>query len=180
MRWRGRRPFPIPGINRAVIQAVNVARSISDDVRAVFITDEPEDAVRMDLAEAFSAAGFQPDLSVDLAAARRALSAARFALVVLDVLLPDGDGLELLAELKCSPVHGATPVVLLSTEVEVQHRIKGLQTGADEYVGKPYDAEQVVDALANCEDASARGRGELVQLVHPDPAATAHSTYRNS
>jgi amino acid transporter len=38
---------PIPGINRAVIQAVNVARSIADDVRAVFITDNPEDGVRI-------------------------------------------------------------------------------------------------------------------------------------
>ena len=38
---------PIPGINRAVIQAVNVARSISDDVRAVFITDDSDDAVRI-------------------------------------------------------------------------------------------------------------------------------------
>ena len=36
--------MPIPGMNRAVVQAVNVARSIADDVRAVFITDEPEDA----------------------------------------------------------------------------------------------------------------------------------------
>jgi hypothetical protein len=35
---------PIPGLNRAVVQAINVARSIDDDVRAVFITDEPEDA----------------------------------------------------------------------------------------------------------------------------------------
>ena len=35
---------PVPGINRAVVQAVNVGRSIADDVRAVFITDEPEDA----------------------------------------------------------------------------------------------------------------------------------------
>jgi hypothetical protein len=38
---------PIPSINRAVIQAVNVARSIADDVRAVFITDNPEDGVRI-------------------------------------------------------------------------------------------------------------------------------------
>jgi len=38
---------PIPGINRAVIQAVNVARSIADDVRAVFITDDTEDGVRI-------------------------------------------------------------------------------------------------------------------------------------
>jgi amino acid transporter len=39
--------IPIPGVNRAVIQAVNVARSISDDVRAVFITESPEDAVAL-------------------------------------------------------------------------------------------------------------------------------------
>ncbi len=38
---------PIPGINRAVIQAVNVARSVADDVRAVFITDNPEDGIQI-------------------------------------------------------------------------------------------------------------------------------------
>jgi hypothetical protein len=39
--------IPVPGINRAVVQAVNVGRSIADDVRAVFITDEPADIGRM-------------------------------------------------------------------------------------------------------------------------------------
>jgi len=39
--------IPIPGINRAVIQAVNVGRSIADDVQAVFITDEPDDATEV-------------------------------------------------------------------------------------------------------------------------------------
>ena len=39
--------IPVPSINRAVIQAVNVGRSIADDVRAVFITDEPADIGRM-------------------------------------------------------------------------------------------------------------------------------------
>jgi len=38
---------PIPGLNRAVVQAINVGRSISDDVRAVYITDEPESAARL-------------------------------------------------------------------------------------------------------------------------------------
>ena len=100
--------------------------------------------VRMDLEEAFEGAGFTTTLCADLAAARRALAAHQFGLVVLDVLLPDGDGLDLLAELKGSPALAATPVVLLSTEAEVQHRVRGLQTGADEYVGKPYDAAYVV------------------------------------
>ena len=39
--------MPIPGLNRAVVQAINVARSISDDVRAVYITDDPDEAARL-------------------------------------------------------------------------------------------------------------------------------------
>ncbi len=146
-------------------------------MRPVLIVDDSL-TVRMDLEEAFAAGGFRPALCADLAAARRALSAARFALVVLDVLLPDGDGLELLAELKCSPEHGATPVVLLSTEAEVQHRIKGLQIGADEYVGKPYDAAQVVararELVRRAEGPTAAGdasRRGPVLLVDDSPTA---------
>ena len=110
---------------------------------AVLVVDDSL-TVRMHLEEAFSAAGFEPILAADVASARRALDARPFALAVLDVLLPDGDGLELLAEIKRSPQHAGTPVVLLSTEAEVQHRVRGLQIGADEYVGKPYDAAHVV------------------------------------
>jgi PAS domain S-box-containing protein len=111
--------------------------------RRVLVVDDSL-TVRMDLEEAFTASGFEPVLAADLAEARRLLAGERFALAVLDVLLPDGDGLELLAELKRAPAHAATPVVLLSTEAEVEHRVRGLRTGADEYVGKPYDAASLV------------------------------------
>ncbi|HLG42750.1 MAG TPA: response regulator, partial [Planctomycetota bacterium] len=72
------------------------------------------------------------------------LAATRFALVILDVLLPDGDGIELLRQIRADPASGDTAVMLLSTEAEVRNRVKGLKTGADEYVGKPYDAAYVV------------------------------------
>ena len=39
--------MPIPGLNRAVVQAINVGRSVSDDVRAVYITDDPEEAAKL-------------------------------------------------------------------------------------------------------------------------------------
>jgi PAS domain S-box-containing protein len=100
--------------------------------------------VRMDLVEAFAASGFDPVPCADGATARDALSRREVGLVVLDVMLPDVDGIELLAELRRSPRHRRTPVMLLSTAAEVKSRIRGLESGADVYVGKPYDAAAVV------------------------------------
>ncbi|HEY3593705.1 MAG TPA: response regulator, partial [Polyangiaceae bacterium] len=100
--------------------------------------------VRMDLADAFTEAGFATVLCATAAEARRALAGEPVSLVVLDVVLPDGDGVEILQEIRSSPATAKTPVLLLSTEAEVKDRIRGLRTGADEYVGKPYDRGYVV------------------------------------
>jgi DNA-binding response OmpR family regulator len=112
--------------------------------------------VRMDLDEAFAGGDFDRVQCADLASARRALAERTFDAVVLDLLLPDGDGLDLLREVRGSARHRSTPVLLLSSETDVHDRIHGLETGADEYVGKPYDAALVV----------ARAR-ELVRRAHP-------------
>ena len=100
--------------------------------------------VRMNLMEILSAADLPALACASLAEARGALAAERFALVILDVLLPDGDGIELLREIRADGTASATPVMLLSTEAEVRDRIRGLTTGADEYVGKPYDPGYLV------------------------------------
>ncbi len=108
---------------------------------AVLIVDDSL-TVRMDLGDAFSEAGFTTTLCATLADARHALARSAFELVILDVQLPDGDGVEFLKEIKTTAM--ATPVMLLSTEAEVHDRIRGLTTGADEYVGKPYDRTYVI------------------------------------
>ena len=100
--------------------------------------------VRMDLHEAFVADGFRSILCADGAEARAAFTGAQFDVAVLDVLLPDADGVELLRELRARPGREHTVTVLLSSEAEVADRLHGLRTGADEYVGKPYDAGYVV------------------------------------
>lgn len=100
--------------------------------------------VRMDLAEAFETAGLRPILCGTLAEARTALSCDSVDVVILDVLLPDGDGVALLKEIRESASSRLAAVIMLSTEAEVKDRIRGLQTGADEYVGKPYEASVVV------------------------------------
>ncbi len=100
--------------------------------------------VRMDLADAFETAGFRPLPCATIAEAREALAGQPVKVVVLDVLLPDGDGIDLLKEIRGSASTSATAVMMLSSEAEIKDRIRGLQTGADEYVGKPYDTKYVV------------------------------------
>ena len=100
--------------------------------------------VRMDLQEAFESAGFTTTLCETVSAAREAMARSAFSLIVLDVLLPDGDGVDLLREIKTAPATATIPVMLLTTEAEVRDRMRGLQTGADDYVGKPYETAYVI------------------------------------
>ncbi|WP_433790218.1 response regulator [Actinoplanes sp. CA-252034] len=100
--------------------------------------------VRMDLHEAFSDDGFTTILCATGEEARTAFTGASFQAAVLDVLLPDADGLELLTELRRTPGRDGVVTMLLSSESEVTDRLAGLRIGADEYVGKPYDAGYVV------------------------------------
>ena len=100
--------------------------------------------VRMDLAEALGAAGLGVVACATAQEARSALSREPFGVAILDVLLPDGDGVDLLREIRASPSTASMGVMLLSTEAEVRDRIRGLTTGADDYVGKPYETSYIV------------------------------------
>ncbi|KQW02890.1 response regulator [Rhizobacter sp. Root1221] len=100
--------------------------------------------VRMDLQEAFETSGFHSRSCATVAAARDAFARAPVDVLVLDVLLPDGDGVELLKEVRAGAAGANAIILMLSSEAEVKDRIRGLRTGADEYVGKPYDANYMV------------------------------------
>lgn len=76
------------------------------------------------------------------AKARDALCEAEFDLVVLDLGLPDGDGLELLREWRAAKFQ--TPVLILSARDAVQDRVGGLNFGADDYLAKPFSTDELV------------------------------------
>ncbi len=125
---------------------------------SVLIVDDSL-TVRMNLVEMLEAAGLATVACATGADARKALAKERFSLVILDVLLPDADGIELLEEIRGSALAGDTAVMLLSTEAEVRHRIRGLTTGADEYIGKPYEPSYVV---ARARELVRRGQTAVV------------------
>lgn len=110
--------------------------------RALVVDDSL--TVRMDLQGALHGAGFDVIACDSRASALQALQTQTFAVAILDVILPDGDGIELLGAIKANPMWSRIPVILLSTEGEVRNRIRGMSIGADEYVGKPYDTFYLV------------------------------------
>ena len=73
--------------------------------------------------------------------ARDALCETSYDVILLDLTLPDGDGLELLQEWRKSGFN--EPVLILSARDAVQDRIKGLDVGADDYLSKPFSLEEV-------------------------------------
>jgi PAS domain S-box-containing protein len=137
--------------------------------------------VRMDLGEALQTAGFDPVYCADLRSARQTLAGDRCGLVVLDVLLPDGDGLDLLREIKESPATASVPVMLLSTEAEVRNRVRGMVAGADEYIGKPYDLGQLVArARALTREGGENGAGRNRRVLVIDDSTTYRDEIRRA
>ena len=65
-----------------------------------------------------------------------------YDLIILDLMLPDMDGFEVLRRLRAANVH--TPILILSGLAEPDHKIKGLEIGADDYLTKPFDKDELI------------------------------------
>lgn len=106
-------------------------------------------------------AGYAVDWLRDGEAAVAALSAEAFAAVVLDLGLPRRDGLSVLQWLRGR--HDATPVLILTARDQLEDKVRGLDLGADDYVLKPFDLDEVAARLR-----------ALVRRAHgrPEPVLT--------
>jgi CheY-like chemotaxis protein len=83
----------------------------------------------------------------NLADARKVLAAERIDLVLLDVRLPDGSGLDLAEELRGIRIEDRPRVVILSASVLPVERDAALRSGVDAFLGKPYRPAELIDAL---------------------------------
>jgi DNA-binding response OmpR family regulator len=146
---------------------------------AVVIVDDSL-TVRMDLADAFREAGFLALPCSNMAEARAALAQAPASVFILDVLLPDGDGVDLLQEIRSSPAGASAVVVMLSSEAEVKDRVRGFQTGADEYVGKPYDTGYLVARVRELLQSRQRSEAGGTTILVIDDSVTFREELRTA
>jgi len=105
---------------------------IDDDTRLTSMLDDY-----------LTAAGFEVAVAGSLAAGREALSKGGYDLLVLDLMLPDGDGLDFCRELRSDGQNRRLPVLMLSARGEPMDRILGLELGADDYLAKPFEPREL-------------------------------------
>jgi two-component system response regulator QseB len=103
--------------------------------------------------------GHVTDWMADGAAALTALSNSRFDIVLLDLGLPRKDGLTVLKQLRGRG--DATPVIIITARDDVRSRVAGLDTGADDYLVKPFDLDELAARMRAAQRRSA-GRGDPV------------------
>ena len=78
--------------------------------------------------------------------ARKKLEIVKFDILILDIMMPGESGLSLTEEVKKK---GSTPIILLTAKGETQDRIKGLELGADDYLGKPFEPKELLLRIKN-------------------------------
>ena len=110
--------------------------------RILIVEDEP--AIRQMIAFGLRRAGFEVREAVDYRQAREALADQRPDLVLVDWMLPDMSGLELTRTLKRDRETREVPVIMLTARAEEGDKVTGLESGADDYVTKPFSPRELI------------------------------------
>jgi DNA-binding response OmpR family regulator len=113
-----------------------------NDARILVVEDEP--SIREVVSLYLRRAGYQVTVVDDGQAALETLSSQAHDLVVLDLMLPKMDGLEITRWLR---ERGDTPIIMLTARREERDRIAGLEMGADDYVVKPFSPQELVSRV---------------------------------
>jgi two-component system, OmpR family, response regulator MprA len=112
-------------------------------MRLLVVDDDP--SVREALALVLDLHGFEVSTAVDGREAIRTLAVAPPDAVILDVLMPGLDGLEVCRRIRATG--DRTPVLMLTARTEVSERVAGLEAGADDYLAKPFAREELIARL---------------------------------
>jgi len=137
-------------------------------ITCLIVDDDP--ALRELVGDHLTRYGLQARLADSAAAMRRELARGGIDLVLLDLMLPDGDGIELCRDLR---MHSKLPVIMLTAQGDPISRVLGLEMGADDYVAKPFEPREL---LARIHALMRRSSGALA-ATEPAPEAGAAARF---
>ncbi len=121
------------------------------------VEDEPE--VREMIRYFLEGQGYLVDEADNAQAARRLLEQQRYDLILMDWMLPGRSGLDLTRELKQKKASSTPPVIMLTARSEESEKIKGLESGADDYITKPFSPREMLARIKAVIRRSGTGDG---------------------
>ena len=110
--------------------------------KILIIEDEPD--IRKTLEYNISREGYEVISASSLSKGREKLESASFSLLLLDLMLPDGSGLDLCRELKQDKSLSSMPVIILTAKDDEVDKVVGFELGADDYVTKPFSVRELI------------------------------------
>ena len=125
--------------------------------RGSLLLIEDEESLVRTLGDRLRAERFDVTVARTVAEAWSKWQSGKWDIVVLDVMLPDGDGFDLMARVRASGID--TPTIFLTARGEVENRVSGLRLGADDYLSKPFKAPEL---MARLEAVLRRSRRETL------------------
>ena len=118
---------------------------MENNKKHILVVDD-DDRIRNLLKDYLNDNGFLTSSAKDGNEAVEKISVFEFDLIVLDVMMPGKSGFELTKEIKKK---NDVPIILLTAKGEVENRIKGLEFGADDYLGKPFEPKELLLRIKN-------------------------------
>ncbi|MFG1496979.1 phosphate regulon transcriptional regulator PhoB [Saccharospirillum sp. HFRX-1] len=147
------------------------------NARSILIVDD-ESAIREVIAAALEMAGYRTLEAADATEAHALVVDQKPDLILLDWMMPQVSGIELARRLKRDPLTAEIPIIMLTAKGEEDHKITGLEAGADDYITKPFSPRELVARLkAVLRRATPAGVDEPIEIqgLTLDPAS--HRVY---
>lgn len=129
-------------------------------MRLLLVEDEHD--IQVFLQQALADAGYQVDLAPDGKTAETLARANTYDILIIDLGLPDQDGITLITRLRQMDVHA--PVLILSARRSVDDRVRGLELGGDDYLTKPFALAELLARLRNLLKRNTPQSGEVTRL----------------
>ncbi len=121
---------------------------MNNNIFHILIVDD-DDRIRELVKEYLEENKFLVTTAKDASDAKEKLKIIKFDILVLDIMMPGESGLSLTKEVK---KNNPTPIILLTAKGEVEDRIEGLEVGADDYLGKPFEPKELLLRIKNILD----------------------------